>query len=155
MKIDDSVHKELARATNGEVWELLGEPDRTEAEGRRMLHAAHASQYHWLRVGTAVHEQRGEWLLARVSAELGWGEAALRHATRCAQLTQEHAGDMQDFDVAYAHEALARAHAVLGHQAKAAEWKARARAQGVQIQDPESKKYFAGDLDAGDWHGIE
>src|SRR5450756_3142233 len=62
----DEAHGEFASQLNGEVWELLDTADRSSADDERMLYAAWASAYHWLRAGTAVHHQRAEWMLSRV-----------------------------------------------------------------------------------------
>ena len=105
-------HQAMAAGLNGVVWELLAlGPERTPEQDDRMIHAAHASCYHWLEVGTELHQQRAHWLLTHVYSELGHGEAALRHAKRCGELTEKHADLMEDFDIAYAHEGLARGHA--------------------------------------------
>ena len=90
MELNKDASKEIAVSLNGEVWSLLGKHSRTPEEDRRMIHTAHASHYQWLQTGGPVNEQRGEWLLSHVYACLGIGEAALRHAKRCAQITKEH-----------------------------------------------------------------
>ena len=64
-------HRHFAAGLNGEVWGLLGKEERSVEEDERMVHAAHASCYHWLEIGTGLHQQRGEWLIARVYSELG------------------------------------------------------------------------------------
>lgn len=153
MSIDRDLHRELGKSLNGEVWKLLQQETRTGDEDRLMVHAVHASLYHWLRAGTGVNEQRGEWLISRVYAVLGLGEAALRHAERCRALTEEHRAELKDFDLAYAEEALARAQAVLGSIAEAARHKDAARRLGEMIVDPEDRAIFTGDLEAGDWRG--
>ncbi|NIV40287.1 MAG: hypothetical protein GWN58_66060, partial [Anaerolineae bacterium] len=118
---ESEAHRHFAAKLNGEVWGLLEKSDRSSAEDEMMIHTAHASCCHWLKVGTGVHHQRAEWMIARVYSELGLAEAALRHANRCRELTQEHAGLMEDFDRAYAHEAMARANTVAGNRAEALE----------------------------------
>ena len=155
MEITNKIHKELGKTLNGEVWKLLGKTDRTDDETRRMIHAAHASHYHWLHAGTKVNEARGEWMIANVYSRLGHGEAALRHATRCAEVAEAHPEDMKDFDVAYATEGLARASASLGKKDEAAELKAKARSLGDLIADPEDKKIYDGDWGSGPWYGVE
>src|SRR4051794_30795420 len=100
-------HLTAAKASNNRVWELLENADRTEADAREMMHAAHASLWHWLYAGEAVHEQRGEWLLSRVHVVLGNPAPALDHATRCLEITEDEGID--GFDRAYACEAMARA----------------------------------------------
>jgi hypothetical protein len=151
---EEEAHAHFARSLNGEVWGLLEQAERTQEEDERMVHAAHASLYHWLFAGAAVNRQRGEWLLARVYAELGLGEAALLHAQRCQELTEQHAGDMEDFDQAYAYEALARANAVAGNHEAALRHRQRALDAGEAIADAESKALFAADLSGGNWGGL-
>lgn len=155
MEFDKETHRKLGAGINGEVWELLGKAERSTEDDRRMVHAAHASHYHWLHAGTVTHAQRGEWLIARVYATLGHADSALRHARHCLELTIAHDDKMEDFDHAYAHEGLARAQAVAGEQEEAAVLKAKARELGARIADPESRKFFDLDLAAGDWHGVD
>ncbi len=152
---ESEAHRHFAAKLNGEVWGLLEKTDRTRAEEEIMIHSAHASCRHWLAAGTGVHHQRAEWMLARVYSELGLAEAALRHANRCLELTQEHAGLMEDFDRAYAHEAMARANAVAGNRGQALEHLQLAEAAGQAIADDQSKQFFASDLNSGDWHGLK
>lgn len=151
---EPEAHRHFAAKLNGEVWGLLEKADRSPAEDELMIHAAHASCYHWLKVGTGVHHQRAEWLIAHVYSELGLADAALRHARRCQELTQEHAGLMQDFDQAYAHEAVARAYALAGNQAEALKYLQLAEEAGQAIADDESKQFFVGDLKGGNWYGL-
>lgn len=147
-------HKYFAIETNGECWELLGKPDRTPEEDERMLYAAHTSAYHWLDAGTPLHHQRGEWMLAHVYTELGLKSEALRHASRCVALTDQHEALMADFDKAYALMALARAHALAGNREEGAYYYALARAAGEVIANEEDKKYFVGDFTQSNWFGL-
>ena len=128
--------------------------DRTQADDEMMIHCAHASCRHWLEAGTGLHHQRGEWMIARVYAVLGQAEAAILHANRCLELTKEHSDLMEDFDWAYAYEGVARANAIAGNRDKALEYIALAEKAGEAIADAESKKFFVGDFDAGDWKGL-
>lgn len=145
----------FAKSFNGKVWELLGKKDRSPAEAEQMIHTAHASCAHWLSAGTALHHQRGEWLIARVYTVLGYSEPALRHARRCMALTEENATLMQDFDWAFAHEGLARAHALAGDRAEALHHLQIAQEKGQEVQDEEDKNIFTGDLEGGEWYGIK
>ena len=104
----NETHKYFAQSTNSRVWELLKKLNQSEAENDEMLHAAHASAYHWTSVGTPLHQQRGEWLISHVHVALGHGNEALRHAQRCFVLTESNRDLMQDFDIAYAFEGMAR-----------------------------------------------
>ena len=81
--------------------------DRSAAQDDRMLHMAHASRYHWEQVGNAANLARGEWLCSRVYAVLRRPEPALHHGRRVLALCEEHS--LADWDLAFAHEAIARA----------------------------------------------
>ncbi|MGY1603235.1 MerR family transcriptional regulator [Geodermatophilus sp. SYSU D00815] len=128
------------------VWRLMETEDRTPAQDDRMLHMAHASRFHWEQAGTAVHRARGEWQCSRVYAVLGRAEPAAHHARRCLELCQEHG--IGDFDLAFAHEALARAAAVAGDTAARDRHLAAARAAAEGISDPDDRVLLEGDLAA-------
>ena len=63
--------KQLAKDLFNHVWTLLEKERRTTAEDDEMIHAAHASRYHWGKVGEPVNLARGEWQCSRVYAVLG------------------------------------------------------------------------------------
>jgi hypothetical protein len=138
--LDDATHRQLGVDLYNRVWTLLEKPERTRVETDEMLHASHASRYHWSRVGTTANFARGEWLCSRVYATLGHGEAALRHAERCLELVQENGEGFEDWDLAAAYEALARAHVVLGEQTTARRYAGLAGAQAARIEDEEDRE---------------
>lgn len=150
----EEAHRYFAQSTNRRVWDLLQKPNRSPAENDEMLHAAHASAYHWGVAGTVVHQQRAEWLLSRVHVVLGHGNESLRHAQRCFELTEANRGMMQDFDIAYAFEGLARAQAILGDHKLAEEFLVLAEQAGNAIVDEEDRSIFLGDFDGGEWYGL-
>jgi hypothetical protein len=152
-KIEEA-HQYFAKAINGRVWELLQMQHRSQDEDDEMLHAAHACTYHWKFAGTAVHQQRGEWLISRVHAVLGHGIEALRHAQRCFELTEGSRALMHDFDIAYAFEGMARAQAMLGDIKLAEEFLMLAEQAGNGIADEEDRFIFQGDFDQGPWFGL-
>jgi tetratricopeptide (TPR) repeat protein len=147
-------HQLFAKTLNGKVWELLQKTERSKSEDELMIYAAHASCYHWLNAGTGLHHQRAEWLIAHVYNELGITESALRHATRCLELTNEFADLMKDFDWAYAYEGIARANALAGNRDEALRYIQRADEIGQAISDDEDKSIFLGDFNGGNWHGL-
>jgi hypothetical protein len=107
-----------------------------------MIHMAHASCFHWSRAGTELNVARGEWQVSRVYAVLRRGEPALWHAQRCLALCEENG--FADWDLAFAHEAMARAHAVLGDAAERDRHLALARA--VPIADDDDRAVVLADL---------
>jgi hypothetical protein len=144
--VDVEDHRDWARRSNGRTWELLESPSRTDAEQRELLEVAYASAWHWRHAGTAVNEQRAEWLLSRVHAALGDPGAALLHARRCLDITD--AEGLVGFDRAYAYEAMARATALAGADVTAKEWRDRAVAAADEIDNAEDREIFMSDLDA-------
>jgi hypothetical protein len=148
-------HRHFAIKFNGMAWDLLDKAERTLEEEERMLYSAFASCRHWLEAGTSVHHQRGEWLIARVYSVLGLGEAAVRHANRCLDLTERHSDEMEDFDRAFAYEAAARAHAIAGNREEALRYIALAEKAGAAVADEENKKIFSGDFHGGPWAGLK
>jgi hypothetical protein len=109
-----------------------------------MIHASHASRHHWGEVGTPVNFARGEWQVSRVYSVLGRGEPALVHARLCLDTCVEHG--IGDFDIAYAHEAMARAYRVLGDQAKSTAHAEEARRAAAAIADPEDREHAMEDI---------
>ena len=109
-----------------------------------MVHAAHASRHHWGEVGTPLELARGEWQISRVYSVLGRGEPALYHAEVCLGVCEEHG--IGDFDLAFAYEALARAHAVAGDRSNAERYLAKAKKAGEGIEDQGNRDYFLGEL---------
>jgi hypothetical protein len=125
-----------------ETWRLI----ESRADDDRMLHMAHASRFHWGEAPECKPENlaRGEWIVSRVYTLLGRAEPAIWHARRCFDHCEENG--IGDWDLAYAYEALARAHAVAGN-AEAADWKAKARAAADEIADPEDREHFDEDYE--------
>ena len=150
----EEAHKEFAKRTNGQVWQLLEKPERSQAEDEEMVLAAYACLYHWLYAGTEANRQRGEWLIARVHTVLGEDAHALQHARRCLELSEAYRDQMKDFDIAYAYEGMARANALGGDRATARQYLEKAEAAGRAIADPEDKEIFMGDLEGGAWYGL-
>jgi uncharacterized protein YndB with AHSA1/START domain len=154
--VDGQWHRSAAIAANSATWDLLdgrtGADDFTAAEADDLLNRAYAAAYHWARAtGTGpANAARGSWLISRVHCVLGHGNLALHHAQRSAAVVAE--SGLSDFDLAYAHEALARALACLGRIAEAGDELARARS--IAIQDPEDRSIFDGDLSAEPWFGL-
>ena len=74
--LDAAARRQLAVDLFNHVWTLLATPDRTMDQDDEMLHAAHASRYHWGEVGDAANRARGEWQCSRVYSVLGRPEPA-------------------------------------------------------------------------------
>ena len=106
-----------------------------------LLGRAYAAAYHWRRAAAPRPENaaRAAWLVSHAHAVLGHGDVALHHADRAMALAT--AAGLADFDLAYAHEARARALACLGRRDEAAAELAAAHA--VPIADAEDRAILA------------
>ncbi len=146
--LDAATHRRLGVDLFNHTWTLIEKADRTPAETDEMIHAAHASRYHWSKAGTTANLGRGEWQCSRVYATLGRGEPAVWHARRCVEYSEAAAtaGEAESWDVPSSYEAMARALAVAGDRAAAEEWRSRARAAVAAIAEPEDRQIIEQDL---------
>ena len=140
-------HKKLGIEYFNATWDLIDKSDRTEAEAFEMIHAAHASAYHWLKAGGgALNQARSQWQISRVYAILGMGESALKHGQHSLELCQNNG--IGDFDLAFGYEAVARAYAVLGNEQAKAENKTLALAACEKIAKAEDRTYAEGEINS-------
>jgi hypothetical protein len=143
--IEAATHKELAISLFNQTWDLLDKPDRTADEDFLMIHKAHASLFHWLQVGTALHEARGQWQVSRVYSVLKWHQPALAHGERCLQICLKN--NLGDFDLAFGYEAVARAHSLAGKMEEARKSIELGRAAASAVENPEDQDYVRKELD--------
>lgn len=132
--------RQLAVDLYNGLWPLLGKASRSPDEDAQLVHQAHASLHHWSQVGEQIHRARGEWMCSRVYAVIGRAEPALWHAHRAVALAEATG----DWDLAVAHEAVARASVVAGDVVGAREALARARA--VPVAEDEDRLVVEKDL---------
>jgi hypothetical protein len=142
--MDPLEERRLASELFNHVWGLLDEPDRSVEQDDAMLHAAHASRWHWGRVGGPEPMAVGEWQCSRVYAVLGRPEAALHHARRCLELSTLDGVDR--FVEASAHEAMARALAIAGDMDGARAERNAAYAIAVDLDDDDDRGVIESDL---------
>lgn len=138
-------HRKFAADLFNLVWTLMEAGDRSEEDDDKMVHAAHASRFHWGEVGTAVNLARGEWQVSRVYSVLRRPQPALHHAQRCLEICERH--DLGAFDLAYAHEALARAYAIAGEVADRDRHLELARSAAARIEEREDRDLLLADLE--------
>ena len=141
---EEAIHRQMAIDLFNFTWTLLDKEKRSVEENDDMIHAAHASRFHWGKVGTPVHLERGEWQISRVYSALIQPQAALYHARRCLEICQEN--NIGDFDIAFAYEALARAYSIEGNEAEKTKYFELAVAAAEKIKEADDKDYFLGEL---------
>jgi hypothetical protein len=137
-------HRKFAVESFNLTWSLLDKKDRTREDDDRMIHAAHASRFHWGEIGTPLEFERGEWQISRVYSVLKRSEPAIYHAKRCLEICKEH--NIGDFDIAFAYEAMARAHEVAGNKTECERYVKLAKEAGEQIKKKEDRDYFFSEL---------
>jgi tetratricopeptide (TPR) repeat protein len=138
-------HRYFSANAYNSAWDYIRLPERAEEETEAMLHAAHASFWHWMHRPdlTPTNLAIGYWQLARVYTLAGEPETALRYAGRSLEASNATELVFQGF----AYEALARAEAARGDMEAAAAHKARALALAQQVEDPEDRLLLMNDLD--------
>lgn len=138
------MHRAQAVEINNSIWDLVGKDDRTATDDEEMLRRAYSSAYHWQRARGAepANEARALYMLARVHLFTGQGVRSLHYADACLAQCVQHG--LVDFDLAYAHEARARALRVLGREEEGlAAW---AAAKQVPVVDPEDRVVVEADF---------
>ena len=143
--LESRQHRLLAAELFNHAWELLEKLDRTREEDEELIHAAHASRYHWRVAGTALNHARGDWQIARAYAELSVARPALYYARRCLDACSENT--FSPCDCAFAHEGMARAHVVAGEMEEACRCIDRASRVGRDIEDDKDRDWLYKNLD--------
>jgi hypothetical protein len=135
-------HRQLGVDLYNSSWALMDKSDRTPEEDDELVHHVHASTYHWLQAPECEpkNRARGEWLCSRAYSVLRRAEPALHHARRCLEICEQHADNVEDWDLAFAYEALARASRVAGNEDDARRYEQHGRELTDRIADPEDKE---------------
>jgi len=144
--LDREAHRQLGVDLFNKTWTLMEKEARTPEEDDEMIHCAHASAYHWLHAGTAANRARSEWQCSRMYTVLGRPSPALDHARRCLEICESEPDTMADWDLPFAHEALARAHALAGERSEAERHLARARELAAAVTDEDDRAQVESDL---------
>ena len=126
------------------TWDLLEKENRTAAEDERMVHAAHASRFHWGEIGEPRNLAVGEWQIGRVYATLDEPQSALRHARRSLEIIEEN--EISGFHRGSTYEGVARAYSVAGDPSEARRYIQLARREAEKITDPKEIEVLLGQL---------
>jgi uncharacterized protein YndB with AHSA1/START domain len=137
-------HRAQAIECNNSCWEIIGNDEVTAHDRDELLRRAYASAYHWQRAAgrSPATEARARYMIAKAHLVAGNAELALRSADATLAQCIDHG--LADFDLAYAHEARARALAMMGRDVEATVAWADARA--VPIADPEDQAIVDADF---------
>ena len=132
-------HKKFAADCFNSAWDYLGKSSLTEEEERTMLNIAHASAFHWSKIGSAKNFGIGDWQISRCYTKINDGLSALKFA----QSSYHHIIDnkIEDLYVS-AYEGLARAYAVLRDYDKAKEFVLKAEKELEKVTEEEDRAVF-------------
>lgn len=142
------LHRKLGAELFNRVWDLLAVEQRTPEQDDEIIHAVHASAYHWSRVAEGPRLARAEWQCSWVYSELERPEPALFHAHRCEAICKQYAAELEDFDLPAMHEAFARAHLVAGNREEALHRLKLATDLCAKITDPEDREIIQAQIDS-------
>lgn len=144
-------HTQFAKSAFNETWTYMEMNKRTPEDDDKMLAAAYSSFYHWSFVGSPLNIQRGHWLISRAQTLLNNYNMALYHAEKCLEITLQNPDLMQDFDLPFAYESVARAHSLSGHAQQAQKLIQQALLSAENIKKPDGRSYFLKDLKGNKW----
>ena len=144
--LDNEAQRRLGVDLFNKAWTLMEKSGRTPEDDDELIHCAHASAYHWLHVGTQANRARSEWQCSRVYAILGRAEPALHHAQRCLAICEAAPDALEEWDLPFAYEALARANAVAGNAAETLRYLELGRAGAAAIADEDDRALLDADL---------
>ena len=137
-------HRKLAPMAFNRAWELLDQTELSGEEEEEMLSATFAQRYHWYEVGDARNWSIADWQISRVAAVLGYADLARRFGFRSLEVAQAH--NLGPFLEGFAHEAIARAAAVVDDVETFTEHLNEARALVGAIDDDDERSTLEADL---------
>lgn len=141
----EEFHTKIAKETNNGIWPTLDKENPSAEELEEALHMAHTSTYHWSKIGKPINIARGEYMISRVLSASGQGATSLAHAEKSLRIAQ--GTEAEDWDIAFAYEAITRSYAALGDKNKALEWKEKTQNAIDNLKDEQDKQICQGELD--------
>lgn len=137
-------HRTMGPMAFNRAWELLDQTTLNSDEEDEMLSATFAQRYHWYEVGDARNWAIAEWQVSRVTAVLGHADLARRFGRRSLEVARAH--DLGPFLEGFAHEAIARAAAVVDDVDTFTEHVNLAWAFATAIEDDDERETLESDL---------
>ncbi|HET8739884.1 MAG TPA: hypothetical protein VFO17_09145 [Acidimicrobiia bacterium] len=137
-------HRTFAPRAFNRAWELLDAEGLTREQEEELLAATFAQRYHWYHVGTARNHCIADWQVSRVAAVLGYEDLARRFGERSLEIAIEN--ELDPFVVGFAHEAIARAAAIVDDVETFTEHLELARAALAEVEDDEDREVLQADL---------
>jgi hypothetical protein len=137
-------HRTFAARAFNEAWAFLDTDELTREKEEEMLATTFAQRYHWYSVGTERNMAIADWQVSRVAAVLGYEDLARRFGERSLEIAVEYSLD--PFVEGFAHEAIARAAAIVDDIETFTEHLELARAALAAVEDDEDREILQADL---------
>lgn len=137
-------HRTFGPVAFNRTWELLDKAELTGDEEDEMLSATFAQRWHWYEIGDARNWAIADWQVSRVAAVLGYADLARRFGIRSLEVARTHG--LGPFLEGFAHEAIARAAAVVDDVETFTEQVSLARAMAGAIEDDDERETLEADL---------
>ena len=130
----DATHKKLAVECFNGAWDYLDKSSLTPEEELTMLSLAHASRFHWSKIGKARNFAISDWQVSRCYTRINDGVSALKFAERSVKLILDN--KIEDIYVS-AYEGVARAYAILGDYLNAKKYIESAEKELAKVTEKE------------------
>lgn len=152
----DAGHRYFGVEFNNRIFAFAEKPKLTDDEKLEVVSCAYAALLHWQKFSghQVVNTQRGLYMLAKAHVIVEDKVKAIEFANRCFDYTQDHQGDMKDFDIAYSHEMMARASALNGDAANFKKHYELVQDLIPKIEKEGDRKWLREDFKGGDWFGM-
>lgn len=152
----DQAHRYFGVQYNNLIWKVLEKKEWTAADKAQAIQYGQASLLHWESYSacTNANRQRGNYMVARVYVFAHDALNALYYAQQCLHFTTTYPSEMQDFDVAYAYEIMARAYALNKNVEQGKTYYEKAITAANAIKNPKDRKIFDGDFKTDLWFGL-
>lgn len=135
----DETHKKFAVECFNNAWDYLDKDNLTPDEELTMLSLAHASRFHWSKIGKARNFAVGDWQISRCYTKINDGLSALKFAESCLTITLNN--KIEDHYVS-AYEGIARAYATLKDYANAKKFIEKAEKELEKVTDKEDRAIY-------------
>ena len=136
------MHHEFSVAAHNEASDILFMDDPSEEDIERLIELAHVAHWHWEKREdkTAQSISVALWLLSRAYSANGFGENALRYGE--ASLAEIRDANLLPSFYGYSHEAIARAHRLLGNSELAQSHLNKALKIAETVPNEQAKEYL-------------
>jgi hypothetical protein len=139
-----AAHKYFSANCFNSAWDLIEKKDRTDKDNQIMVALSYASIFHWSNRPDCDDQKLsiGYWQASRVQALIH----NAREAVRLGEICLSYSHNQPPFFLAYAHEALARAHKLMGERAQTERHLAAALQLLVLVKDERNRDRLEADL---------